>query len=168
MSEQPVFTQMKKELVPVLEELRRLEPIFHTPAFGTTLAEFERRMAPDYFEVGASGRRYSRAFIVATLAQTSLVDAAAEGWECSDFGLRQLGDDTFQITYTLRQWQRVTRRATLWRKTVEGWQILYHQGTIVAGGADDTIPTDEEMPHPPTEWPHARVRPARARVRGMS
>jgi hypothetical protein len=86
MSKQPVFTQMKKELVPVLEELRRLEPIFHTPEFGTTLAEFERRMAPDYFEVGASGRRYSRAFIEATLVQASLVDAAAKAGSAQSLG----------------------------------------------------------------------------------
>jgi hypothetical protein len=26
---------------------------------------------------------------------------------------------------------RLTRRATIWQNTSEGWKILYHQGTIV-------------------------------------
>jgi len=165
MSENPFFAHIDQELLPVFEELRRLEPIFHTREFGTTLADFEQRMAVDYFEVGASGRRYSREFILATLAERPPDDAGTAAWECADFGLLRLGPDTYQITYTLRQWQRVTRRATLWRRSSEGWQILYHQGTIVAGHADNTLPADEEKPHPPQEWPHARMRPAHARIR---
>jgi hypothetical protein len=167
MTEHPVFAQVEADLLPVFEELRRLEPIFHTKEFGTTLADFDRRMAPDYFEVGASGRRYSREFILATLAANAPEDAATAGWESTDFALRRLSGDTFLLTYTLRQWQRVTRRATLWRKTAESWQALYHQGTMATGHTDDTMPGDDEKPHPPQEWPHARLRPAHARVRGI-
>jgi hypothetical protein len=35
----------------------------------------------------------------------------------------------------LQQGQRVTRRATLWRRTAAGWQALYHQGTLVEAQA---------------------------------
>jgi hypothetical protein len=36
------------------------------------------------------------------------------------------------LTYTLLQDnQRLTRRATIWRSTADGWKIVYHQGTIV-------------------------------------
>jgi hypothetical protein len=34
------------------------------------------------------------------------------------------------LTYILVQPDRITRRSTLWRHTNNGWQILYHQGTI--------------------------------------
>jgi hypothetical protein len=27
---------------------------------------------------------------------------------------------------------RLTRRATIWLRTPDGWKIVYHQGTIVA------------------------------------
>jgi hypothetical protein len=167
MSEHPVFAPVDPALLPVLEELRPLEPIFHTREFGTTLADFDRRMAADYFEVGASGRRYSRDFILATLAENAPEDAAAAGWECTEFGLRPLSDDTYLLTYTLRQWERLTRRATLWRRTGDGWQIVYHQGTLAGGHADDTQPSDGEKAHPPQEFEHARVRPAHVRVRGV-
>ncbi len=142
------FTQVAPELEPVLEELRRHEPIFHTEEFGRTPADFDRRMAPGYWEVGGSGRRYSRGFILAGLTEHPPLDAAVAGWGCSDFGLRQLGLETYLLTYTLRQGERVTRRATVWERTASGWQILYHQGTIVAGVEDDTIPGPHELSRP--------------------
>ncbi|MGA7521938.1 MAG: DUF4440 domain-containing protein [Acidobacteriaceae bacterium] len=133
------FVQVEAGLEGVLEELRRREPIFHTTAFGLTAAERERAMDSAYWEVGASGRRYSRRFIQQRLAEKPPVEAEAAGWRCSDFGLRRLGAETYLLTYTLEQGKRVTRRATIWKKTDGTWQILYHQGTVVTG-EDDTVP----------------------------
>ena len=73
------FSHTEPALLPILSELSLLEPIFHTQNFGITLADFEKRMAPDYWEVGASGRRYSRKFIVSFLAENPPVDAASAG-----------------------------------------------------------------------------------------
>lgn len=116
----------------VLEELRAMEPIFHTPAFGVTLDDFERRMVNDYWEIGASGARYDRAFILRHLASAPPVDAEAAGWIASGHALRQLAADTFLLTYRLQQKERVTLRSTLWRRAAHGWQILFHQGTVVS------------------------------------
>jgi hypothetical protein len=33
----------------------------------------------------------------------------------------------------LAEGERITRRATIWRRHVDGWKIVYHQGTIVEG-----------------------------------
>jgi len=129
MASRPLFTHTDPDLLPILEELRQREPIFHTPAFGT---DFEHIMAPNYWEVGASGRRYSRDFILQTLSETPTVDAASAGWQSTGHALRRLGPDTYLLTYTLRQAERLTRRATIWQSTAEGWRILYHQGTIVS------------------------------------
>jgi len=108
----------------ILADLLRREPIFHRPDFPT-------RMSPDYFEIGASGRRYDHAFILKHLAENPPVDAAAAGWEITDTCLRPLSAHTFLLTYTLNQQPRLTRRSTLWRRGPQGWDILYHQGTIV-------------------------------------
>lgn len=136
------FAKTNQELLPILEELRQREPIFHTERFGRSLADFERATAPDFWEVGASGRRYSREFILQMRSNGELVDADATGWKPSGFGLRRLGPDCYLLTYTLDQAGRLTRRATIWEKTAEGWRILYHQGTIVtAENGDDSLPT---------------------------
>lgn len=134
------FASTEPHLGPVLEELKVREPIFHTRAFGVSRADFEESMAPEYWEVGASGRRYSREFILEELEQHPPVDAAAAGWQSEDHAVRQLGADTYLMTYTLRQLERVTRRATIWQRAGEGWRILYHQGTIVAAEEDDAHP----------------------------
>ena len=135
------FTHVDPDLQLILEELRSREPIFHTQRFGRSLEDFQRSTAPDFWEVGASGRRYSRDFILSMRAKDELVDAETAGWKASAFGLRRLGEKTFLLTYTLDQAGRLTRRATIWEETKEGWRILYHQGTIVTSHEDDVVPT---------------------------
>ena len=142
MAQDGVFARVDPALLPDLEELQRREPIFHTQEFGTTNEDFERAVAPDYWEVGATGRRYSREFILQTFQAIPPVSAADE-WECRDFGLLQLGPDTYLLTYTLNQWERLTRRATIWQRTADGWRILYHQGTAVSHNEDDMVPAAE-------------------------
>lgn len=135
-----VFTHMDHDLRPIFEELRRREPIFHTPAFGLTPGDFEATLAPDYWEVGASGRRYSREFILRMFKQQPPVDATSAGWESREFGLRRLGVNTYLLTYTLQQGRRLTRRSTIWEIIGEQWRILYHQGTAVTAEEDNVAP----------------------------
>jgi hypothetical protein len=122
------------ELLPVLEELKQREPIFHHPEFGTTRADFENMTDANFWEVGASGRRYSREYVLDVLA-TRAPDPAEASWMTRDFQCREIAADNYLITYTLLQGSRVTRRATLWRRSKAGWKILYHQGTIVESSA---------------------------------
>lgn len=139
MTTQDVFTATDPTLLDVLEEVRSREPIFHNASFGTTPAAFELSTVPEFWEVGASGRRYSRDFILRNAEKFAGVNATS--WEQSDHALRQLGTDTYLLTYTLKQTDRLTRRATIWQKTAEGWRILYHQGTVVTSEGDDEMPS---------------------------
>ena len=118
------------ELLPVLQALREREPIFHRPEFGRTRADFERMTATDFFEIGASGQRYSRAHVLDVLEQR-VADAAERAWVTRDFHCRGLGPDTYLLTYTLEQGERVSRRSTIWRRRGEDWLIVFHQGTLV-------------------------------------
>ena len=119
------------ELEGVLAELSSREPIFHRPEFGTTRADFERMTTEDYWETGASGRRYSRQSVLDILPDRFSVPHA-DVWETRGFHCRKLSEDTYLLTYTLLQYdQRLTRRSTIWRSTPDGWKIVYHQGTIV-------------------------------------
>lgn len=122
----------------ILQELRSREPIFHRPEFGTTRDDFEAMTEEHFWEVGATGRRYSRGHVMDVLEDRHQVAshlALEDTWEAGDFACRDLGGDTYLLTYTLLQGQRKTRRATIWRRTAEGWKIVFHQGTVVE---DDT------------------------------
>ena len=118
-------------LIPVLEELKKREPIFHHPEYGTARADFENMTVPDFWEVGASGRRYSREHVIETLV---VRHSAMRGdvWEAKDFHCREIAPDNYLLTYTLIQdGTRMTRRSTIWRRGAGDWKIVYHQGTIV-------------------------------------
>jgi hypothetical protein len=119
------------ELQAILAELSSREPIFHRPELGTSRADFEHMMVEDYWEVGASGRRYSRDFVLAEL-EKRFAAPHNDLWETRDFHCRKLSSDTYLLTYTLLQDNlRLTRRSTIWRSTADGWKIVYHQGTLV-------------------------------------
>lgn len=118
-------------LVGVLAELRAREPIFHHPEFGTTRADFDNLMALDFWEVGASGRRYSRESILNELERRYSGNYVEGKLTATDFHCRKLADDVFLLTYTLMQDDRKTRRATIWQRSCEEWKIVYHQGTVV-------------------------------------
>ena len=122
------------ELRAVLKELQQREPIFHHPELGTTRRDYESMTDEEFWEVGASGRRYSREYVLKTL-ENRPPNPDEASWVMRDFQCRGIAADNYLITYTLFQGPRVTRRATLWRRTQAGWKILYHQGTMVESSA---------------------------------
>ena len=119
----------------VLEELIRREPIFHRGEFGRTRADFEKITVPDFWEVGASGQRYSRQDVLDAL-EKRYSGPYHDDWEAMGFRCRELAEDVYLLTYTLIQDKvRHTRRSTIWQRTGEGWKIVYHQGTIISAAS---------------------------------
>lgn len=117
-------------LIGVLGELKARGPIFHRPEHGTTRTDFERLTMPDFWEVGASGRRYSRDYLLAEL-ERRYAGEYFDQWEAADFHCRSVAENVYLLTYTLFQGERKTRRSTIWQHTPAGWKIVFHQGTIV-------------------------------------
>jgi hypothetical protein len=118
-------------LLGILEELKRREPIFHRPEFGTTRTDFDGMMHPDFCEIGASGCRYSREYVLNEL-ENRHQHPQKDIWETSEFHCRLLAPDLYLLTYTLIQDKiRKTRRSTIWQHTHLGWKIVFHQGTDV-------------------------------------
>ena len=118
------------KLLDVLKELLPREPILHHPELGATRADLERMTEDTFWEVGASGRRYSRQYVLDELEKRRET-LAEDPWQTRNFHCLEIAPDNYLLTYTLFQGARVTRRSTIWRRTAEGWKILYHQGTIV-------------------------------------
>lgn len=116
-------------LQPLLAELRLMEDRFHAASHAATPEDFDRIVAPDFWEIGASGKRYSRAFCLEVLSQR-VAKPPEEAWITRDWHLRGLGGDHCLLTYTLEQPGRVTLRSTVWRRTADGWQAVFHQGTV--------------------------------------
>jgi hypothetical protein len=74
----------------------------------------------DYWETGASGRRYSRNCILDKLEKRFSVPHA-DVWETRDFHCRKLSEDVYLLTYTLLQGHVcLTCRATFWQRAPDG------------------------------------------------
>ncbi len=117
----------------ILEELKRREPIFHRPEFGTTRADFEKMIVDDFWEIGASGRRYDRAFVLDELERRH-ASPVQEDFSVEHCACRQLSEHVYLFTYVLWQGSRKTRRATIWSRADGTWRAMYHQGTLDRNG----------------------------------
>lgn len=113
------------------------EPLFHRSPADATADDFDAMAAPDFWEVGASGSVYDRATVLGIYV-ARYADPAYDpmvGLEVSDFAVREAGPGVWLATYRLRQGERLTRRLTVWRETDSGWQVAYHQGTVIGSDA---------------------------------
>jgi hypothetical protein len=124
----------------ITASLRSREPVFHCEPAGSDRAHFEAMLVEDYFEVGASGRVYTRERVIETAVDRYERDDPGVDNELEDFLVLPIGDHLFLATYTLHQPDghstRTTRRSTIWTDAGSLWQVVYHQGTIVDGVPD--------------------------------
>lgn len=129
-SEEPTLTT-DPDLREVLEELQRREPLFHRPEFGVTRGAFEAMTDAEFWEIGASGRRYGRQYVLDTVVERHS-RPQEDVWETREFHCRRLSADTFLLTYTLvQEGARISRRTSIWRRREGRWQVLFHQGTLL-------------------------------------
>jgi len=115
----------------VLKTLKQLEPIYHAACPEATEDDFERIVSPDFWEIGASGKVYTREFALGVL-KSRQASPPKEMWQTSDYQVKRVSKTIYLLTYTLTQPMRVTKRLTVWQYTAKGWQAVYHQGTVVS------------------------------------
>ena len=58
-----------KDEADILAALIAREPIFHRRAFGTSRAALEKMTTEDFCEIGASGKIYTRDYVITTLLE---------------------------------------------------------------------------------------------------
>lgn len=124
----------------VLIQLQALEPLIYAANDGKQRTHFERLLAPEFWEVGASGKVYDRTFVLDAL-EARQASPREEAWHARDYRLEEIAPHHFLLTYLLDQPTRRSRRATIWQHTAQGWTMRYHQGTVVEQAAAMPIPT---------------------------
>jgi len=99
-----------------------------TPRVRSSARLLEELLAPDFTEIGQSGRRWGRAEIISSLVDDT---SPAPTATVSDREARTLSVDTVLLTYCLDFGGRKSWRSSLWRQVGGPAQCLYHQGTAV-------------------------------------
>lgn len=88
-------------------------------------------LAPEFYEFGRSGRSYTLQEILAHMeAETEELHVHAQ-----DFRLLMLAEGLYLLTYRAADINqggpatRHTNRSSIWRRSADGWQMVFHQGT---------------------------------------
>jgi hypothetical protein len=113
--------------------LRSLEEKLLNQEVRNTRRSLEGLLAPDFREIGSSGRLYAFEEIV-----TSLLEEPADGTTrtLTDFKIQPLAADVMLATYrserTAPDAPSVrSLRSSIWRRDTDGiWRMVFHQGTM--------------------------------------
>lgn len=106
-----------------------LESELQTKACRNNRARLRELLAPDFTEVGASGRVWD---LPSTLELLESESGETEEIEVIDLTGRILADHLVLVRWDSAYEGRRARRTSLWRHDAEGWRLVHHQGTVLA------------------------------------
>jgi hypothetical protein len=112
--------------------LQGLEEELLRPGIRHSRVELEARLAPDFAEIGTSGRVYDRASLVEALANEG---DGPPMIHVRDFSVRLLAPDIALATYRSVLEDpaggppAVALRSSIWRRDGDAWRMAFHQGT---------------------------------------
>ena len=109
----------------VLAHLLDLERALMQPDVRRSAERLHALIRDDFFEIGASGRTYTRAELTALLAIEPGGPAAA----ISDFKVQHLSPDIALVTYRTDLNGIARLRSSIWRREKSAWRMQFHQGT---------------------------------------
>lgn len=119
----------------LLAELTSLERELHHAGLICTEQRLQQLLHADFYEVGRSGRIYTREIVLRFLAtQTEPLAASSDA-----FALKQLSSNSILLTYRSMHPSRDGKseyayRCSVWMRAQVDWQLIYHQGTPAAEG----------------------------------
>jgi hypothetical protein len=93
-------------------------------------AALDELLDPEFREVGASGRLWTRTAMRAALADPEDGESPVQA---TDMHGQLLRPDLVLLTYLSDRAGRRARRSSLWRHSDARWRLLYHQGTPTDG-----------------------------------
>jgi hypothetical protein len=100
-----------------------------SPECRADATRFERLLAPDFHEFGASGGEIGHEGTAELVAEAT--DPDSEPIKVEHMHGQLLADGLVMVKYTSENHGRRAHRTSLWRRLESGrWQIFHHQGTL--------------------------------------
>ncbi|MEU4466682.1 MULTISPECIES: nuclear transport factor 2 family protein [unclassified Streptomyces] len=112
---------------PAVESAMEGELALLTPKVRRSPEQVGALLHPDFHEFGASGRHWSRAAIIASLAATT--EPGDRPVAVSALRGVQLAPDLVHLTYDTEYDGSRAHRSSLWRRTEGRWLLWFHQAT---------------------------------------
>ncbi len=108
------------------DRVAALERSLLTPAVRRDRDRLDALLHPEFVEIGASGRRWSRAEVLDELTRETAVAEV----EALDLVVHQLAPDVALVTYSTRRGARLVHRSSIWVRLGDDWTVRFHQGTV--------------------------------------
>ncbi|MYQ96668.1 DUF4440 domain-containing protein [Streptomyces sp. SID4946] len=107
----------------------------HDPSARLSGPHAEALFDPEFIEVGASGRRWTHAEMVAALPTLHGSSESSTPITAERFEGTVLASGIVHLTYETRIEGRHARRSSIWRRDAAGeFRLYYHQATPVPDG----------------------------------
>lgn len=113
-----------------LSRVLDLERELQTRTCRNNRARVLELLAPDFTEVGASGRVWD---LRITLEMLASEPEDEEEIQVIDLSGRILADGFILARWDSLHGGRRARRTSLWRRQDDGWRLVHHQGTLLPG-----------------------------------
>lgn len=127
-------TMLELAMPTTAETIMAAEQALLDPRIRRDRSALDRWLAPEFREIGQSGRLWRRDEMLDALPAAD--QAGFDAVELSDQHVMWLAEDLALLTYRLRVGERCSWRSSIWRVTPDGVVLLFHQGTAVAGGEE--------------------------------
>ena len=103
-----------------------------SPPVRRSAQQVDELLDPDFREIGASGRLWTRAEVISALTSEPSTDE--DRIRATEVAGEVVGPGIVQLIYVSDRDGRRTRRSSLWRRSAGGWRMLFHQGTPLNDG----------------------------------
>jgi len=116
------------------KQIEELERALLTPEVRRDREALDRLLADDLVEFGMYGKIYSKQDFLERLPSSE--EEKFERYTASDFEAKELAPGLVMLTYKaliefLKTNEKVlTLRCSIWRDSGDGWQMVWHQGTV--------------------------------------
>ena len=105
------------------DDVVALEESLLTDGVRADRRRVEALLHPEFSEIGASGRLWSRARMLAS------IEPLTNRTTLEVVGVDRLAEDLVLLRWRSRSRGAVVLRSSLWQRTAQGWQLRFHQGT---------------------------------------
>ncbi|MGO1166926.1 MAG: DUF4440 domain-containing protein [Janibacter sp.] len=109
-----------------------LERELQSPTARADESRLRQLLAPDFIEVGASGRQWDREMILGLL-RAQAEDEDTPVITIHDLRGRAIAPGVVQVSWDSSTGERRARRTSIWCDREAGWQQVHHQGTPFVG-----------------------------------
>ncbi len=97
------------------------------PAVRADRSAAAKLIDPEFLEVGQGGRLWRQAEILTEFGSASSMPHVM----ISEMDARPIADHLVLVTYVSTIEGRSVRRSSIWRDSLEGWRVMFHQGTRI-------------------------------------